>query len=1036
MGNPIELIEDAIGSSIGKNPPTGGSTAISLSAIQLAINDLQAQLNVLAGDTTNASEVIMVSTGATVEAEITAIKQQLSVTSNKPVVDALPTFSSGHVTPTIGTEVVAVASSVTLFAGHAVTNEFTWNKVKPGVPSSAIPNSNSLSYIPTASDNTFFLTITQVAIDNVTGVRSDPKTSVLTTAAVTGVTPSNSVAPTLVPSGTQQTNVALTSAPGTWNVTGSDSYQAYEVIGGVRFARGVRSSSTSTNTNIAQLGNGVQVGLIRTGNSGSSLGLVSIEYFSNIVTVAGAPVIASPTDPSLVGSGSANQKIFITSGASFVAPVDWPGIADLVQTWGAGAAGGDSLPALNQGPGGGGGGYSSKANVTAANGATMQVGTGGATAYANGGDTWFDGASLAASEVGAKGGVGGDFNTSLGGAGGAAASGIGTIKFSGGAGGNATGGSDSGGGGGGGAAGPNGDGKNGGSCTGANFGAGGGGGSGGGTAGAVGGATAGGNGGDNFAGTGHGTGGAQDAPGTDATFGGGGGGAGKWTATENTGGFGGQGQEIDASHGSGGGGGGGSGEQTAGDGGLYGGGGGGDGRNISTQFGSGANGQIVVTYTGSATLAAGTTYTITPATWTSDGAPVTPSARVWQAIRQSDQAVIQTMTTAVYPVPTSPVGHSVKVRELATINGDQYPSDSIAYTVVAPTPLTATVLIFNNVFTQGQAGSSGPVFSVAGGQGPYQIVSVNPFLPEMNVNTFIISGTFLNPGVFPETATIQDALGAQTTAQFQITVNAASSIPVAWSIDASIPFASQPGRLQYDAVDFPLISSISDVTGYTRGGLITNTVNGVVHRFGKVNVGGVQTIRHAIRDTDVADSNGRRMDISTSEVVTFGNLSTGWLAFKCIVSAAVYNSNTAFAIPNLHGATDGGWAMSLYRSGGAGFALRFQILRDSISNYTNFELGAFFTPDVFHDIVIRWHLDISGATSRTQVWIDGVVAVDSFEINCASNTFPAYIKIAHYDGANPALTTATGVWWNYTKAKVIVDIDQAYLEPQIRALVQ
>lgn len=83
---------------------------------------------------------------------------------------------------------------------------------------------------------------------------------------------------------------------------------------------------------------------------------------------------------------------------------------------------------------GGGGAYSAITNLTLTPGTsvTFAIGAGGASGV-TGGDTWFNGASLAASSVGAKGGV--DSGGSSGGAGGAAASGIGTTKFSGGNGG-------------------------------------------------------------------------------------------------------------------------------------------------------------------------------------------------------------------------------------------------------------------------------------------------------------------------------------------------------------------------------------------------------------------------------------------------------------------------------------------------------------------------------------------------------------------------------------------------------------------------
>ncbi|MFH7422636.1 hypothetical protein RA276_28930, partial [Pseudomonas syringae pv. tagetis] len=89
---------------------------------------------------------------------------------------------------------------------------------------------------------------------------------------------------------------------------------------------------------------------------------------------------------------------------------------------------------------------------------SYRVGTGGPK-DTNGGDTWFNGASLAASSVGAKGGTTSTSRLSVG-QGGQASAGVGKIKHSGGNGGtgNRKSGENVGGGGGGGAAGPNDDG--------------------------------------------------------------------------------------------------------------------------------------------------------------------------------------------------------------------------------------------------------------------------------------------------------------------------------------------------------------------------------------------------------------------------------------------------------------------------------------------------------------------------------------------------------------------------------------------------
>lgn len=254
------------------------------------------------------------------------------------------------------------------------------------------------------------------------------------------------------------------------------------------------------------------------------------------------------------------------SNQSSTSPADWCNSNNLVETIGAGASGGAVRASGSRGAGGGGGAYNAISNFTfAAPGTTTytwQVGIGGpttggvtaATSGTTGGDTWFNGTTLGGSSVGSKGGTQGTASTSVdvtGGAGGVAASGVGS-GFNGGRGGNTSGGSATGGGG------------------------------------AAGSFGAGGNGGDAAANT---TAGGQG----DNGHGGAGGAAGNNAGSAGT--------EWDATHGSGGGGGGNNanGAVTAGSGGLYGGGGGGaqdfSGITGTATSGAGTNGIIVLTYT-------------------------------------------------------------------------------------------------------------------------------------------------------------------------------------------------------------------------------------------------------------------------------------------------------------------------------------------------------------------------------------------------------------------------------------------------------
>jgi hypothetical protein len=315
----------------------------------------------------------------------------------------------------------------------------------------------------------------------------------------------------------------------------------------------------------------------------------------------------------LVRNDPPSRTIVLTrdAGTTWPVPADWNNANNTIQCIGGGGGGVDGAVAvIGAGGSGGGGAYSSTANLSLTQGSvvTYQVGAGGNRAAAGGAagagtDSYFNGTSLAASSVGAKGGAGA--NGTIGGGGGDAAGGVGTTKFSGGNGANG-GPGNNGGPGGGGTAGPKGAGGAGSVSTSAQFGGGGGGGNGGGAAGAVGAsADAGNNGGNNSSGAGGAGGGAAQGAGGAGTAGGGGGGGGGNSAGGGTCGAGGAGG-AGADDGSGGGGGGGGGGGTAstggagGDGGLYGGGGGGGGFVVSGaagQGGNGANGLIVVSYT-------------------------------------------------------------------------------------------------------------------------------------------------------------------------------------------------------------------------------------------------------------------------------------------------------------------------------------------------------------------------------------------------------------------------------------------------------
>lgn len=156
---------------------------------------------------------------------------------------------------------------------------------------------------------------------------------------------------------------------------------------------------------------------------------------------------------------------FLTTGTtSWTVPSDFNNSNNTIECLGGGATGSACVDGSNGGVGGGAAAYSKITNLvlTLGTNITVSIGAGGAgfnqASYAGnaGGDSWFNGATLAASSCGAKGGSVGTIGGS-GGTGGASGSGVGDTKYSGGNGSVKVGAA---GGGGGGVAGPSGAGGN------------------------------------------------------------------------------------------------------------------------------------------------------------------------------------------------------------------------------------------------------------------------------------------------------------------------------------------------------------------------------------------------------------------------------------------------------------------------------------------------------------------------------------------------------------------------------------------------
>lgn len=166
-----------------------------------------------------------------------------------------------------------------------------------------------------------------------------------------------------------------------------------------------------------------------------------------------------------------------TSTTTWTVPTDWNNANNSIEAIGGGGGGAASTGAPASATGGGGGAYAKVTNLPLTPGAVISLSIAAATANVGGtgqvvgitgNDTWFNGATFAASSVGAKGGSGGNATatgTAAAASGGVASASIGTTKYNGGNSGSVTTGTNANATGGGGGAGKNGAGSNGVSLT-------------------------------------------------------------------------------------------------------------------------------------------------------------------------------------------------------------------------------------------------------------------------------------------------------------------------------------------------------------------------------------------------------------------------------------------------------------------------------------------------------------------------------------------------------------------------------------------
>jgi|GEM_PF-6065967 len=201
---------------------------------------------------------------------------------------------------------------------------------------------------------------------------------------------------------------------------------------------------------------------VRTGPAAVALepyigwGVTTGSSIDTVVEITVPMMIAGPwAPPFFVGTRSDLVVSLLTSGSSWTVPGNWSdeNSVEVVAAAGAGVAANNNTNAQKRG--GGGGAYSRDFRLSATPGGSksVQIGVAGSQT-----DTWWDNSSILMAKAGTN------ATTSVTGVGGAAASGVGAIRFSGGNGGTPT---NTGGAGGGGAGAPNGAGRVGGASSGA-----------------------------------------------------------------------------------------------------------------------------------------------------------------------------------------------------------------------------------------------------------------------------------------------------------------------------------------------------------------------------------------------------------------------------------------------------------------------------------------------------------------------------------------------------------------------------------------
>lgn len=223
---------------------------------------------------TQLAATILFATGESLESQkIPFLTQGTAPSADAPNLTTAPTIG-GSTSP--GSTLTATTGAITPGSGGGgTTSIWQWQRVDATNGAVDIFGANAITYVLTANDNGFKITVKQSVKDTANGLLGNTRSSLLT-AAVSGAVPTNAGGanlPSISPTGSATAgSVTYTSTTGTWAGSPS-SYSYLFLIAGV--AQGIRSSTNTFTPNPAGPYGAVTVSVIATNGNGASTAAVS-----------------------------------------------------------------------------------------------------------------------------------------------------------------------------------------------------------------------------------------------------------------------------------------------------------------------------------------------------------------------------------------------------------------------------------------------------------------------------------------------------------------------------------------------------------------------------------------------------------------------------------------------------------------------------------------------------------------------------------------------------------------------------------------